>query len=140
MYRSPRRPSRPVKGPGMEMERLSCSRVFFLLALATAAAYGCATPRAELDLTTSDPAQDHRKIADYHRHEAARLRQTAEELFNRIAVYERLFGTTSDWVTGTRLLAQSYEEAAKDHERKASDHLELAKERQPAPLARTQHP
>jgi hypothetical protein len=122
------------------MERLSRNLLGLLLALMTAAASGCASPGTELDLANHDPAQDHRKIASYYSREAERLRQTAEELSARIAVYERLFGRTSDWVIGTQLLAQSYEEAAKEHARKASEHLEFVKGRQPAPLASTQHP
>ena len=86
---------------------------------------GCAGPATELDLSAQDSRQDQRKIAQYHRHEAARLRQQSEELSVRVSVYERLFGPDSDWVAGTRLLAQSYEEAAKEHERIAGTHAGL---------------
>jgi hypothetical protein len=98
-----------------------------LLALGTAFIDGCTTSAAkgELELLTSDPAQDHRKIATYYRREAARLRQASKDLSVRINLYERLFGPTSDWVAGTRLLAQSYEDAAQESERKAREHLEL---------------
>jgi hypothetical protein len=86
---------------------------------------GCGAATTELDLTTDDAAQDHQKIATYYSHEAARLRQATEDLAVRITVYERLFGPTSDWVTGTRLLIDSYEETASGLERRARDHREL---------------
>jgi hypothetical protein len=80
---------------------------------------------APLDMTALDPGQDHRKIAAYYRQEAVVSRQQAEELTHRAVVYERLFGPESEWVTGTRLLAQFYEEAARDEEHLARRHLEL---------------
>ena len=73
-----------------------------------------------------DPSQDQWKIAEFYSREATSLRQKAEELFARTLVYERLFGSNSDWVAGTRLLAQSYEEAAREHERLADKHFGLA--------------
>lgn len=109
------------------------NHVMLLLALGAALVDGCVTQRADLDLATYDPAQDQRTIATYYSHEAARLRQTAEELSVRIALYERLFGPASDWVAGARLLAQSYEEEAKDLERKAREHLEHVEARRPSP-------
>lgn len=108
------------------MQRSSLNRLAMLLTLGTAVTSGCASPKVELDLTTYDQAQDQRKIAEYYSQEAARLREKSEEMSARIAVYERLFGPTSDWVAGTRLLAQSYEEAAKEHERMAAKHMGLA--------------
>lgn len=99
---------------------------------------GCTiqTTKEELDLTTHDPAQDHQKIAAYYSHEAAKLRQASEEMSVRITVYERLFGPTSDWVAGTRLLAQSYEDAAKELERKAHEHIELTQGARPPSVTR----
>jgi len=82
-------------------------------------------------LTTYDANQDQRTIAEFYSQEAARLRQKSEEMSIRIAVYERLFGPDSDWVAGTRLLAQSYEEAAKEHERMAGKHLGVSSGRRP---------
>jgi hypothetical protein len=83
---------------------------------------GCANTAQELDLSSYDPGQDQTKIAHYHAQEAVRLRQKSEELLNRAALYERLFGTDSDWVKGARLLAESYEEGAREHERMAGRH------------------
>ncbi len=80
---------------------------------------------APLDMTALEPSQDQGKIAAYYRHEAVIARQQAEELTHRAVVYERLFGPESEWVTGTRLLAQFYEEAARDEEQRARRHLEL---------------
>lgn len=83
---------------------------------------GCANSTQELDLSSYDPGQDQAKIAHYHVEEAVRLRQKSEEMLNRAALYERLFGTDSDWVKGARLLAESYEEGAREHERMAGRH------------------
>jgi len=104
-------------------------QVFLTMGLTVAlglAVSACMTTAAtgELELSAADSTQDHRKIATYYRHEAAKLRQASEDLSVRITVYERLFGPTSDWVVGTRLLAQSYEEAAQEYERKAHEHME----------------
>jgi hypothetical protein len=52
-------------------------------------------------------------------------RQQAEALTHRAVVYEQLFGRESEWVSGTRLLAQFYEEEAREAERLADLHLEL---------------
>lgn len=113
------------------MERASLKRLALLMALGSAVTSGCTSPRGELDLTAYDQTQDQWKIANYYSQEAARLRQKSEEMSARIVVYERLFSPTSDWVTGTRLLAQSYEEAAKEHERMASKHLGFVSGRLP---------
>lgn len=83
----------------------------------------CAKPATELDLLAYDRNQDQNKIAEFYSQEAARLRLTARDLEHRAVVYERLFGSSSDWVEGTRLLAQSYDDAARDHERTAEEHL-----------------
>ncbi len=103
-----------------------------LLAIGVAFLIGCASSKTELDMTDYGPAQDHRKIAAYYSHEAAKLRQVSEEMSVRINVYEQLFGPTSDWVAGARLLAQSYEDAAKEYERMARKHLEIIHESQPS--------
>lgn len=103
--------------------------IALLSALGTAVISGCTTStKEELELTTYDPTDDHRKIAAYYSLEAIRFRQAAGELSIRVSLYEELFGPTSDWVTGTRLLAQSYENQAKQHEQKAHEHLQLLKE------------
>jgi hypothetical protein len=113
------------------MERSSLKRLALLMALGSAITSGCTSPRAEFDLTAYDQTQDQWKIATYYSQEAARLRQNSEEMSARTVVYERLFGPTSDWVTGTRLLTQSYEEAPKEPERMASKHLGFASGRLP---------
>ena len=119
------------------MKRLPLNRSILLLALGVCDMNGCmtSTTKGELELTTHDPTQDHRKIAAYYSHEAATLRQSLEKMSVRIAVYERLFGPASDWVAGTRLLAQSYDTAAKEHEQKACEHLELINESRPSSIA-----
>ncbi|MGH7232632.1 MAG: hypothetical protein ACREJU_14935 [Nitrospiraceae bacterium] len=93
---------------------------------------GCGSgTRDPLDLTTLDPAQDQRQIANHYHHEAILLRQKANELLSRAAVYEPLFGADSEWIKATRVLALSYEEAAREHERLADQHLWLTEKRVP---------
>jgi hypothetical protein len=91
---------------------------------------GCTrSPTAVLDPVSRDPGQDHWAIASYYTRQAAASRQQAEEMTNQAAVYERLFGRESDWVAGTRLLVQFYEETAREQDRLADLHLELARGR-----------
>lgn len=104
-----------------------------VVGLGLSVSVGCQGPQALLDLTSLDPSQDHWKIASVYTHEAAAMRQKAEELSNRAAHYEQLFGPTSDWVTGTRLLAQFYEETARERDRLAGLHVGLAGGRPSAP-------
>jgi hypothetical protein len=93
---------------------------------------------AVLELGSQDSEQDHWAIASYYSREAAVSRQQAEEMANRVAVYERLFGPDSDWVAGTKLLVQFYEEEAREQERLADLHLELGKGRSPNQPAQKQ--
>ena len=97
---------------------------------------GCSGgPAAPLDMTALNPGHDQGRVATFYRHEAVVSRQQAEELTHRAMVYEGLFGRESEWVTGTRLLAQFYEEAAREEEQLASRHLELLGDNQdPSPL------
>ncbi|HKO29754.1 MAG TPA: hypothetical protein VJU54_01330 [Nitrospiraceae bacterium] len=91
---------------------------------------GCTRgPTAVLDPASRDPDQDHWAIASYYTREAAASRQQAEEMTNQAMVYERLFGRESDWVSGAKLLVQFYEEAAREQDRLADLHLELARGR-----------
>lgn len=93
---------------------------------------GCSgTSTAPLDMTALEPSQDQGKIAAYYRHEAVVARQQAEELTHRAVVYERLFGPESEWVTGTRLLAQFYEDSAREAEQLAKRHQTLPSDAQP---------
>ena len=80
---------------------------------------------ALLDMAALDPSQDHWAIAAYYSREAVMSRQQAEALTGSIVAYERLFGSDSEWVTGTRLLVQFYEDAAREQDRLADLHLEL---------------
>lgn len=91
----------------------------------------CAGLESPQDLLTMDPFQDQRRIAMYYGLEAARLHQKVEELTDRAAAYELLFGPDSDWVRGTRLLATFYKETAKEQERMATQHMNLSQRGQP---------
>jgi hypothetical protein len=120
---------------GVNMTRgRRCNQAGLLILLVMGATLGCVRTPAPLDLTSSDPFQDQWKIAGYYRHEAALFRTKADELSQRTAVYERLFGADSEWVTGARLLAQFYEDAALEQERLASLHLGIARHERQAPL------
>ncbi|MGB3397914.1 MAG: hypothetical protein WBB60_15835 [Nitrospira sp.] len=106
--------------------RLSWPRVIRgLVLVATGLLFGCVRAGSELDLTAYDQAQDQHKIAGFYSQEATRLRHMARDLKQRTLVYERLFGPGSDWVAGTRLLEQSYEDAAQEYERTAEQHRAL---------------
>jgi hypothetical protein len=86
---------------------------------------GCATPDRGFDLTSFNASSDQQRlIARYYQQEALRYRQQADELDVRAEMYERMFGPQSDWVSGTRLLAQSYRLAADDRERLANEHFD----------------
>lgn len=105
------------------------SSLFVLLMII--AGFGCTRAPAPLDLTSSDPAHDQLKLASYHSREALFFRLQAEALSQRVAVYERLFGRQSEWVSGARLLVQFYEGAASEEERLAGWHLDIAGDGRP---------
>jgi hypothetical protein len=103
-----------------------CNRIGVFVLFLSLVALGCARPSAPLDLSSPDPSQDQWKIASYYSREAVLLRLKADELAERVAVYERLFGPDSEWVAGTKLLVEFYRNAAQERERLADMHLELA--------------
>ena len=86
---------------------------------------GCVTLGDELELTSHDPAQDQRLIGERYGEEAMRFHQKAEEAEARAEIYANLFGIDSDWVKGTRLLAESYRDTARQRESLAAEHLKL---------------
>jgi hypothetical protein len=86
---------------------------------------GCNHFGSAFELSDMDPGQDQWKIAQYYERGATLLLQKAEDLKGQMSVYEGLFGSDSEWVTGTRLLARSYEEAAREQERMAEKHRAL---------------
>lgn len=94
--------------------------------LAVCLLVGCSRPQTELSLKMYTEHHDQQKIAEFYAQEAIRSRQMAQDLFRRVKVYERLFGPSSDWVVGTRVLAESYEEATHENERAAARHLAAA--------------
>ena len=99
--------------------------LLFLIALllGTGCKQGLPVP---LNRGSFDPSQDHLKIASDYTREAMLSRQKAKEQASRVLVHEQLFGRESDWVSGARLLTQFYEDAAREQDRQASLHLELA--------------
>ena len=106
------------------------SVITFIACLASAACHqGPILPLAPLETTSRDPTQDHVKMASIYVRQAMRSREMAEEQVNRAFVYERVFGADSDWVTSARLLAQFYENSAREQERQANWHLEMAGQR-----------
>jgi len=100
-------------------------RTAFILTLVMVLVWGCSQESKELSLASYGSSLDQRLIADYYLHEAGRFRQQADELDARIEMYEQMFGHGSDWVSGTRLLAESYRHAAEERERLARTHLEV---------------
>lgn len=108
-------------------------RAILVLILVILLQPGCSgISTAPLDMTAIDPGQDQKKIADYYHQEAVVSRHQAEELTHRAAVYERLFGPDSEWVSGARLLAQFYEEAALEADQLARRHLKLTGDAPPS--------
>lgn len=87
---------------------------------------GCGSiPPPPLEMTTLNPSGDHETIAYHYRHEAMLARQQSEKLADQATVYVQLFGRESDWVSGTMLLVQFYEEIAREQDRLAEQHLKL---------------
>ena len=84
---------------------------------------GCGTTDRELELDSFTSSVDQQLIARFYQDEAFRHRQQADEADARVEMYVRMFGPDSDWVSGARLLAQSYRQAAEDRERLANEHL-----------------
>jgi hypothetical protein len=80
-------------------------------------------------MTTLNPSDDHQTIAHHYLNEARLSRQQVAELTNQAAAYEQLFGQESDWVSGTRLLVQFYQEVAREQDRLAELHMSLGKDR-----------
>ena len=76
------------------------------------------------DRGQQESAAVHDVTALDYEHEAAMYRDKAAALLERAAIYERIFGAQSDWVTGTRMLAAFYEEEARDRERQAGRNKE----------------
>ena len=89
---------------------------------------GCAAPGPGFDLASFNSSTDQQVIARYYQEEAFRLMQQAEDADARAGMYERRFGPGSDWVSGARLLAQSYRLAAEDRERLAKEHLDAGRD------------
>ncbi|HXF93246.1 MAG TPA: hypothetical protein VNK46_10870 [Nitrospiraceae bacterium] len=102
-----------------------CNGIGVFVLLLSLVTLGCTRASAPLDLSSSDPSHDQWKIASNYAREAALFRSKAEELADRVAVYERLFGPDSEWVTGAKLLIEYYRNAAEERERLADMHLEL---------------
>lgn len=89
---------------------------------------GPSTPlRAFEQATSFDPSRDQNKIAAHHREHAVVLRQKAMRLADTARHYEQLFGPESDQATGTKTLAQYYEDAAERQEQLAEAHAEAAR-------------
>ena len=91
------------------------------------ALWSCVASSPVVELESMDPSADQWRIAQYHYREAARFRQRSRDLYEQGLIYERLFGRESDWVSGSRLLARSYEEAAMQHEQRGDTHRELSR-------------
>ena len=120
--------SQPCDGRNRARRSPSVSRFGRLVLLQWAILASCVGAGSELELTSQDQSHDQAWIASVYQREAARLWQSSQQMSARLTVYERVFGAESDWVTGTRVLAQALEEEALEHERKARQHLKLLKQ------------
>lgn len=105
----------------------SLAVIVFACLVVTACHRGPILPLASADTASrNDPTQDHTKMASYYVRQAMRSWELAGEQANRASVYERMFGADSDWVSSARLLSQFYENEAREQERQANWHLEMA--------------
>src|SRR5689334_24908228 len=110
--------------------RLLIVIMFTACLVVTACHRGPILPLASVDTSSrNDPTQDHMKMASYYVRQATRSWEMAGEQANRASVYERMFGAESDWVSSARLLSQFYENEAREQERQANWHLEMAGKR-----------
>jgi hypothetical protein len=117
------------------------SVVFITCLIVTACHGGPILPLASVDTASrNDPTQDHMKMASYYVRQSMRSRELAGEQANRALVYERMFGADSDWVSSARLLSQFYENEAREQEREANYHLEMAGQRSDIRQDRSQAP
>jgi hypothetical protein len=112
-------------GSGLAQYGRILRRAALILTLVMVLVWGCSQESKELNLASYGSSVDQRLIADYYLQEARRFRQQADELDARIEMYEQMFGHGSDWVSGTRLLAESYRHVAEERERLARRHLEV---------------
>lgn len=88
---------------------------------------GCVPAGAPLEMTSFDPSHDQWAIAGYYHEQAQAMRQRASELRNTAELYEDLFGPDSAEVRSTRMLAEFYEEAARQRESAAQAHAEVSR-------------
>jgi len=88
---------------------------------------GCQRPHPPLDLNSFDPSRDQLLIADQYLRQAALMRKKAEDLRIKAERYAQLFGPESEWATSAKLLENFYEQEAKNRERIALLHAEIAK-------------
>ncbi len=108
------------------MRRCNSKCILFLCAAGLMASVSCARAHAPLSLDSQVPSRDGPQIAAYYAQEAMVLHKKAEDLSEQAAAYERLFGRDSDWASGARLLAEYYEEEAKEKHRLAARYLGTA--------------
>jgi hypothetical protein len=75
-----------------------------------------------MEMISYDSAHDQQAIAGYYRNQANVMREKANAQITAAARYEGLFGPDDDLVSGARLLADYYEQTAKELERVAEAH------------------
>ena len=89
------------------------------IVLLTLLATACASAQRPDNTVMESPGVQDAGVLQYQR-EAQLYRDKSAALIERAALYERIFGPQSDWVTGTRMLAAFYEDEARDRERQAA--------------------
>jgi hypothetical protein len=94
---------------------------------------GCASPQS-MEMSSYDSVHDQQAIAGYYRNQAIVMREKANAQITAAARYEGLFGPDDDLVSGARLLADYYEQTAKELERVAEAHAAVDRTGQRPPI------
>jgi hypothetical protein len=87
-----------------------------------------------MEMGSYDSVHDQQAIAGYYRNQAIVMREKANAQITAAARYEGLFGPDDDLVSGARLLADYYEQTAKELERVAEAHAAVDRTGQRPPI------
>lgn len=82
---------------------------------------GCVSPKV-IEMESYDPSYDQKTIASFYRNQAVTMREKSIAQTTAAMRYEGLFGPEADLVSGARMLASYYEQAAKEFDHLAEAH------------------
>lgn len=102
------------------------NRHLLLLCLILTGLSGCASPEP-IDMNSYDPSHNQTAIATYYRNQSMAMREKAAAQTTAAVRYEGLFGPDADLVSGARLLAEYYEQTAKELDRLAEAHAAVTR-------------